>query len=122
MDEAMSWTFSHGKSSKDTEGPKLELHYGKWCAATVYLNYDVVGFHWYVWNKDGVGGENSMEHKVEQAIEEAEKAVNRMLSKDNDASRCQAMTKPQWFRETPQQCSFRKLHGTDFCKRHQIKI
>lgn len=60
------------------EGPSLNLYAPSGLvAATVFLTRDASGHNWFVWDRNGTGGENSVEPTVEQAKITAESAVLR---------------------------------------------
>jgi len=46
-------------------------------AATVFTTPDGQGFNWYVWDRNGTGGENSQEPTIDEAVKEAEAATVR---------------------------------------------
>lgn len=46
-------------------------------AATVFLHRDVNGFNWFVWDEEGVGGENDSQPTVVESMYEAEQATKR---------------------------------------------
>lgn len=46
-------------------------------AATVFTGRDGIHHNWYVWNMQGVGGENSSSLTIDTAIVEAEHAARR---------------------------------------------
>jgi hypothetical protein len=63
------WSYAEGDGR---EGPRLDLVTGEGlAAATVFLRRDLGGHNWFVWDRDGCGGENSCEPTIEQAQREA---------------------------------------------------
>lgn len=70
------WVF---RLHRGDEGPRLELRIpGRHCLATVWLRQAGFGGHtWHVWDRHGVGGENSSEPTIDRALAEARAAVIR---------------------------------------------
>lgn len=63
------WTYKPGDGR---EGPRLDLVSGEGLAvATVFLRRDYGGHNWFVWDRNGVGGENSCERTIEAAQDAA---------------------------------------------------
>lgn len=79
-DSGFSWVYSSRDVEKQIDRFDLTSPTGK-LAATIYERRDCWGYGrgctWYVWDEDGVGGENSSESGLEQAMIAAESAVLR---------------------------------------------
>jgi hypothetical protein len=74
-ESGFSWTLNPADSR---EGPRWDLMSpaGR-VAATVFVHRDYSGHNWFVWDRHGVGGENSCEPTIERAKIAAESAVLR---------------------------------------------
>jgi hypothetical protein len=74
--EGFVWQFR--KCGHGEHGYKLNLvaPSGK-SAGTVYLTWDFAGFNWFVWDENGVGGENSKQASVQASMIAVERATER---------------------------------------------
>jgi hypothetical protein len=65
-------------NNNDHAWPRLDLIAPSGClAAWVSLKRNFWGYQWFVWDEDGVGGENTSEETIELAMITAESAVLR---------------------------------------------